>query len=166
MVFSLAPTFWVTLGEFVPPKQRCCGKSQAPKPIIFAPFLPFFNTEQIFNPPCLHTLCEHWEAKDAHCLCWRPPGLPWAPSSCYSMEGPRKTFSPLQWSHPCCCSPALLAMAVPGAELLGTFGERLQGQAEMQNRGSAPPAAPGIGAPQCPSRVCPAAQDKLCSPKS
>lgn len=44
MVFSLAPTFWVTLGEFVPPKQRSCGKSQAPKPIIFALFLPFFNT--------------------------------------------------------------------------------------------------------------------------
>lgn len=81
------------------------------------------------------------------------------------MKGPWKTFSPLQWIHPHCCSPALLAMALPGAGLLGMFGERLQGQAEMQNRGSVPPAAPRMGAPQCPSRGWPAAQDKLCSPK-
>jgi len=42
VVSSLPPTFWVTLGESVPPRQRCCGKSRAPKPTIFALFPPFF----------------------------------------------------------------------------------------------------------------------------
>lgn len=42
VVSSLPPTFWVTLGESVPPRQRRCGKSRAPKPTIFALFPPFF----------------------------------------------------------------------------------------------------------------------------
>lgn len=60
VVSSLPPTFWVTLGESVPPRQRCCGKAEHQNPPFLLCFLLFFeHSEQVFNPPCLHTLCEH-----------------------------------------------------------------------------------------------------------